>query len=107
MNPSTARFDASKSSPPTRLDFGCGEAKLPGFIGMDIFPGPKIDVVHDFNVFPYPFSSNYFDEIKADNSLEHVDDFIATVVELHRLLKPGGLLKVLCPHYSGPDAYRD
>lgn len=30
-----------------------------------------------------------------------------TVVELHRIAKPGALIKVACPHYSGPDAYRD
>lgn len=33
--------------------------------------------------------------------------FLGTVVEIHRILKPGGMLRVLCPHYSGPSAYRD
>lgn len=107
-----ARSDDNSLSPSTageaaKLDFGCGQTKRPGYIGMDLFPGPDIDVVHDFNVFPYPFADNTFDEIACDNSLEHVDDFIGTVVELHRILKPGGILRVWCPHYSGPSAYRD
>jgi len=91
----------------SKLDFGCGQKKSPGHVGMDIMPGEGVDVIHDFNVFPYPFADGTFDEVRCDNTLEHVDDFIGTVVELHRILKPGGVLKVWCPHYSGPDAYRD
>jgi SAM-dependent methyltransferase len=90
-----------------KLDFGCGQTKEPGYVGMDIFPGEGVDVIHDFDVFPYPFADNTFDEIVSKSSLEHVDDFIATVVELHRILKPGGILEIWVPHYSGPDAYRD
>jgi SAM-dependent methyltransferase len=96
-----------QSNGPARLDIGCGEAKLPGYLGMDGFASPKVDVVHDFDVFPYPFADSSFDEVKMYNSLEHATDFIATVCEVHRILRPGGMLKVLCPHYSGPDAYRD
>lgn len=92
---------------PLKLDFGCGQAKAPGFVGMDIFASAEVDVVHDFNVFPYPFRDDTFDEVRSVSSLEHVDDFIRTVVELHRIMKPGGLLRVLVPHYSGADAYRD
>lgn len=89
------------------LDIGCGGAKLPGYIGMDSFASPQVDVVHDFDMFPYPFEDSSFDEVKMYNALEHVADFIATVCEVHRILRPGGMFKVLCPHYSGPDAYRD
>ena len=98
---------AAAPSEITKLDFGCGPAKLPGFVGMDIFPSAGVDVVHDFDTFPYPFPDDTFDEVKCDNSLEHVADFLRTVEELHRILKPGGMLKVLVPHYSGPNAYGD
>ncbi|MBE9029532.1 class I SAM-dependent methyltransferase [filamentous cyanobacterium LEGE 11480] len=90
-----------------KLDFGCGQKKQPGYIGLDGFATPDVDVVHDFDQFPYPFEDNTFDEIVCNSSLEHVDDFMKTVVELHRIAKPGALIKVACPHYSGPDAYRD
>ncbi len=92
---------------PEKLDIGCGEAKLPGYLGMDSFASAKVDMVHDFDVFPYPFADSSFDEVKMSNALEHASDFIATVCEVHRILRPGGTFKVLCPHYSGPDAYRD
>lgn len=90
-----------------KLDFGCGQKKTPSYIGLDIFQGSDTDVVHDFNIFPYPFEDDTFDEILCRSSLEHVDDFLRTVVELHRISKPNALIKVYCPHYSGPDAYRD
>lgn len=92
---------------PRKLDIGCGQSKIEGYLGMDIFPSPGVDIVHSFDEFPYPFEDSSFDEIKIFNALEHVADFIGTVCEIHRILKPKGVLKVLCPHYSGPDAYRD
>jgi ubiquinone/menaquinone biosynthesis C-methylase UbiE len=90
-----------------KLDFGCGQKKLFGYIGLDIFKGDDIDVVHDFNCFPYPFEDNVFDEIVCNSSLEHVDHFFKTVLELHRISKPNALIKIFCPHYSSADAYRD
>jgi SAM-dependent methyltransferase len=89
------------------LDFGCGQAKTPGSIGMDIYPAEVVDVVHDCDVFPYPFEADTFDEIVCNSILEHVGDFIRTVDELHRIAKPGAVIKIAAPHYSGPDAYRD
>ena len=90
-----------------KLDFGCGQKKQAGYIGLDIFEGEDIDVVHDFNCFPYPFQDNVFDEIVCNSSLEHVDDFFKTVTELHRIAKPDAMIKIFCPHYSSADAYRD
>ena len=107
MNTQAVPAVAADTSGARKLDFGCGQKKAPGHVGMDIFPGEEVDVIHDFNRFPYPFADDSFDEVRCDNSLEHVDHFIETVAELHRILKPGGVLKVWCPHYSGPDAYRD
>lgn len=90
-----------------KLDIGCGQTKHPGYVGMDVVPGPGVDVIHDFDRFPYPFADSEFDEVKCMSSLEHVDDLLRTIEEIHRILKPGGILKVWVPHYSGPDAYRD
>jgi len=92
---------------PDKLDIGCGQSKAAGYLGLDIFPSPGVDIVHDFDFLPYPFADNTFAEVKMYNALEHVGNFIGTVCEVHRILRPGGLFRILCPHYSGPDAYRD
>ena len=90
-----------------KLDIGCGSTKEAGYVGMDIMPIPGVDVVHSFDDFPYPFEDSSFDEVKCMSSLEHVADLLRTVEEIHRILKPGGILRIWVPHYSGPDAYRD
>lgn len=88
--------------PTTRvLEIGCGQKKLwPQSIAMDVNPRSVADVIHDLNVFPYPFESNSFDIVIAEHVLEHLPDLIKPIEEIHRILKPGGLLYVEVPHFS-------
>ena len=88
-----------------RLNLGAGSDVKQGYVNLDINAGQGIDVVHDLNIFPYPFPDNSFDEILAYSILEHVDDLMKTMAELHRILKPGGRLDVIVPHYNGPIAW--
>ncbi len=88
-----------------KLNLGCGTDIKKGYLNLDINPGPGVDKVHDVNTFPYPFKSNEFDEVVAYSILEHVQDLMRTMAELHRILKPGGKLDVIVPHYNGPLAW--
>lgn len=81
------------------LDLGCGTRKRPGAIGLDINPRSAADVVHDLNALPYPFPDAEFEEIYLDNVIEHLEDVIKVVEELHRLSKPGALVKVVVPYF--------
>jgi SAM-dependent methyltransferase len=85
------------------LDVGCGQNKFPGAIGIDANRLSHADVIHDLGTFPYPFADNEFDEIVCRHVIEHVPDVLGFVNELHRITKPGGVLKILTPHYSNPD----
>lgn len=89
------------------LDLGCGNKKRPGAIGIDINPDTDADVVHDLDVFPYPFEDSHFDEVYADNVLEHLSDVIGTMEELHRICKPGALVKVIVPYFRSRWAFID
>ena len=40
-----------------KLNLGCGNKKYPGTVGVDISNRYSPDIVHDLNVFPYPFES--------------------------------------------------
>ena len=82
-----------------RLDLGCGKKKRAGSIGVDWSDQHDADVVHDLNVFPYPFESSIFDEIYIDNTLEHLDDVVRVMEEIHRICKPGGFVKVIVPYF--------
>ena len=56
------------------LDLGCGKAKKSNALGIDINPDTDADVIHDLNVFPYPFPDNEFGVVHCDSILEHLDN---------------------------------
>ncbi len=89
------------------LQLGCGPRKRPGAIGVDINPRSAADVICDLNSIPYPFVSDSFDLILCEHVLEHLDNVIQTMNELHRICKPHGRIFVEVPHYSSTYAFRD
>lgn len=89
------------------LDFGCGLRKRPGAVGVDVNPRSHADVIHDLNRFPYPFSDNEFDEIICDNVVEHLDDIIRVMEELHRIAKPSSLVTIIVPFHPHQQARTD
>lgn len=90
------------------LNIGCGKTRIPGSIGVDrVSIEDFVDVVHDLDVLPYPFPDNYADEIHLYHVLEHLHSPIQKVEELHRILKPGGVLHLRVPHFSSLGAFTD
>lgn len=89
------------------LHLGCGKQKIPGSVGVDNNPRVKPDVVHNLNKFPYPFSSNRFDEIIAENIIEHLDNVIKAMEEIHRLAKPNAKIIISMGHFTSVDSFTD
>ena len=89
------------------LDLGCGNKKKTGAIGIDINPDTSADVIHDLNLFPYPFEESTFDEIYADNVIEHLDDIVKIMDEIYRISKPGGKIIVKVPYFRSRYAFID
>jgi len=93
------------------LDLGCGDRKKnmlgAQVIGIDKISLPGVDVVHDLNQPSYPFSNDYFDEIIADDVIEHLDDVIKIMEELWRIAKHGALIKISVPHFSSDNYFTD
>jgi len=75
-----------------KLNLGCGTKIMKGYINLDKINLNGVDVIHDINNIPLPFPDNYFNEVTARNILEHTKDLIATMREIHRILKPKGKL---------------
>ena len=90
-----------------KLNFGCGKTIKKGYINADINPFKGVDKTFDFNIFPYPFTDDEFDEIYADNVLEHLDDIPAVMKELHRISKPDAIIKIIVPYHNCYGAYND
>lgn len=92
----------------TIINIGCGKTRIPGSIGLDHVDIPGyVDKVHDLNVVPYPFEDNYADEIHMYHVLEHLNEPIKKLEEIHRILKPGGVLHIRVPHFSSMGAFSD
>ena len=83
-----------------KLNLGCGQFPKQGYVNLDVYPDAKADVFHDLAEFPYPFKDNSFSLIEADHVLEHLEDSVKIMKELHRILKPKGKLIVRVPHFT-------
>jgi len=87
-------------------NIGCGNDYLQDAINIDLY-AEKADVRHDLNVFPYPFSDSYFEEIRAYNVIEHMDDVIQVMREIHRIGTDGCLVHLRVPHFRSACLYED
>jgi predicted SAM-dependent methyltransferase len=92
---------------PVRVSLACGQRKPEGFLGIDISEMEGVDIVHDLNVYPWPFEDDSVDEFECSHFIEHVADLMAFMDEVHRTLKPGGKMSVVAPYYSSIRAWQD
>lgn len=90
------------------LDIGCGDNKQPGFVGMDIRPGPAVDIVQDLEKFPWPLPDECVSLAVASHVVEHINPhgftFVNFMNEVWRVLKPGGKFMIAVP-YAGSQGY--
>jgi len=89
------------------LDIGCGRRKIPGALGIDRDSSSDADIVHDLNCFPYPFEDSFFDFINIDNVLEHLEDVVRVMEEVHRIGRPGSVVRIVVPYFRSKWAYTD
>jgi glycosyltransferase involved in cell wall biosynthesis/predicted SAM-dependent methyltransferase len=81
----------------TKLNLGCGDKPIEGFINVDLFEQPGVDEVFSLDVIPYADYS--VDEIVSVHSLEHIPRprAEAAIREWARVLKKGGKLSLKVP----------
>lgn len=82
------------------LHIGAGRKKIKGAVTLDINPRLEPDVVWDLDQFPYPFADSRFDLVMCEHVIEHLDNVIRVMEELHRVTAPGGRVLVRVPHFS-------
>lgn len=93
------------------LDLGCGDMYLSTFptkvewVGIDI----NIDkakghaLMHNLDVYPYPFPDQHFDTVVCSEVMEHMWDMRKIHKEVYRMLKPGGAYIVSTPNFDWVD----
>jgi SAM-dependent methyltransferase len=85
-----------------KLNLGCGQNRLDGYVNTDREPAVEPDVVMDLEEFPWPFEDDSVDEVIAKHVLEHVgaeaNVFIGVMQELYRVCRGGALIRIAVPH---------
>jgi SAM-dependent methyltransferase len=85
---------------------GPGREKAFG-IKVDNLLSVRPDLLVDLNRAPYPFRNDSFDGVYAFSVVEHLDNFFGVLGELHRIVKPGGIVAILTPHFSNDGSFID
>ncbi len=101
-----AETTARAKTVPT-LHRGSGSAPLAGATTADLNPNVRPDVICDLNVFPWPFADNSFDMVVALSVIEHLDNFLGVMGEIHRIARPCAMINILVPHFSSGAAFVD
>lgn len=90
------------------LNLGSGKREaVPGAVSVDIAPGIKPDVLHDLNGYPWPFEDDTFDAVHCIDVLEHLDDIVRAMEEIHRVSRPRARVDITTPHFSCANSYTD
>lgn len=103
-----------------KLNLGCGITLVKGFINIDAaydfeelienkdgyFDGALIEEGAEYlraDIRELPFPDNYADYAESIDVIEHIPfaDVIATLKEIHRVLKPGAELLLTTPNVDG------
>jgi predicted SAM-dependent methyltransferase len=88
------------------LDMGAAHNKPDGYLGVDQYPHPNVELVCDVTKgIPVPDSS--IGAIRAHDFIEHIPNGIALFNEFHRILAPGGILLTQTPSTDGRGAFQD
>jgi predicted SAM-dependent methyltransferase len=99
-----------------KYDLACGDRLQKGFIGVDIVKkGTKATLQIDLLKTPWAIESNSADELFCAHFVEHIphgtdglnDPFWDFFNEAWRILKPGGVFRVLVPYFTSVRAFQD
>lgn len=94
-----------------KLNLGCGNKKIDGYINVDKYKTEAVDQVVDLEITPWPWNENTVDEILLIHVLEHMgqstNSYLAIIQEIYRVSKSGAILKIHVPHPRSDDFIGD
>ncbi|MBI5083725.1 MAG: methyltransferase domain-containing protein [Acidobacteria bacterium] len=77
------------------LYIGGANRRVPGYVNLDLFSVPGVDVQADAHELPFP--DEIFQRVECDAVLEHVTHPDSVMREIERVLAPGGYAHVVTP----------
>lgn len=102
--PAERMVGSSRVSQGTRLNLGCGDKILPGYVNVDVAPsraGRAPDVLCDLRDLA-PFDTESCDEVLSVHVVEHLWrwEVVEVLREWMRVLKPGATMILECPNLA-------
>ncbi|MCK5679933.1 methyltransferase domain-containing protein, partial [bacterium] len=67
------------------------------YLGLDVSAGPNVDIVLSNPYRWTALANNSIDVVVSGQALEHIEFFWLTIMEISRILKPGGLCCLIAP----------
>jgi predicted SAM-dependent methyltransferase len=89
---------------PLRLNLGCSDNLMQGYVNVDL--APPCDLVVDLSG-RWPWEDSTVESIQAWDILEHLPSKIHSMNEAWRVLKPGASLDLFVPTTDGRGAFQD
>lgn len=90
-----------------KLNIGSGRDRKEGYVNLDIIKLKEVDVVWDLDRYPYPYKDNTFEEVYADNIMEHLSSIIKPMEEIYRICKNGAIVNIIVPYTPSVWAFVD
>jgi len=80
-----------------RLNLGCGTDIRSGWVNVDRYSGPGVDMTMDLSK-PLPFNSDSISEVYVSHVFEHILNWEDLLREIHRILEPSGIVVLKAPY---------
>jgi SAM-dependent methyltransferase len=89
-----------------KINIGCGNKGIPGFVGIDKYPCDAVEVMADIEA-GLPLLSDSADEAYIDNVIEHIADLPGFMREIHRVCRHDAKVTIITPHFTSLASWRD
>ena len=86
-----------------KLNVGAGLTYIPGFVNIDV--SPKADVTLDLSQDVLPFDDSSVDLVFSYHTLEHLENYLFALGEIHRVLRHGGRFLLGLPYATHADGH--
>jgi predicted SAM-dependent methyltransferase len=94
--------DGSIGEDAVKLNLGCGNRKLSGWVNVDSSPGCNPDQLVDLEQMPWPWPDGSVEEVLLSHVLEHLgrstELYLAIIKELYRVCANGAKVVIIVPH---------
>ena len=92
---------------PQRIDLGCGTQVRDGYAGVDLLALPGVDIVRNVDRHGLPFSDSTITHVYTAHFLEHVQDLVFVMNEIHRVCCHDAIVEISVPTLLGPYSAAD